>query len=119
MEIAMGRAKTIAVASRSYEPALEFINNFYTNLPDVLSHHRQDMRRAMGGLYLSSAFEHYMLREYPIVRKLWLKGIRLAPDLIFNKGVLSLALHAFLGNWADELFRKMIKPIRKSSNAKS
>lgn len=106
--LAVDRAKIIERDTGSYEEAIGFIRNVFQNLPSEIDLPRDSFRKAIGWLYISSAFEQHARGEIQKVRQYLMKGIPRVPQALTNRGVVSMTVEAFLGKTIAQTLRNII-----------
>jgi len=77
---------------------ISFLNDIYTNLPDVLQGIRRQADIDISNAALRIAFEAYACGDGAGVRKNVLYALRRQPSLLGNRGVLSILLKSFLNH---------------------
>jgi glycosyltransferase involved in cell wall biosynthesis len=92
VQMALDRAKEIADDTNSLPKAEEFIRTFFSHLPKSAARFESAQGKAIGWLYVNSAFEAYQKRDWVSVRRNLRRGIAAWPWLLFNRGVMSISL---------------------------
>jgi len=88
------RAKMIETDTGSYDEALTFIQRALGGLPAELNKERPSFRQAAGWLYVSGAFQQYEQHNLAEVRRLVRRGLAAAPEVLRNRGVLSMFVNS-------------------------
>ncbi len=108
MWLAVDRAKIIERDTGSYDEAIQFIRTMFQNLPSDMQLPGSFLRKAIGWLYISGAFEQHAKKETQKVRQLLWKGLPHVPQALLNRGVLSMSIEAVFGQTLANTFRNLI-----------
>ncbi len=106
VQLAVDRAKLIEIETGSNEQATAFIHTFFSNLPQPVAHYSGAYKETLGWLYIGGAFEQRQRGDKTAVKRLLAQGIAQSPACLKNRGVLSIALEAWLGNTVVDKLRQ-------------
>lgn len=106
LELAVDRAKAIENDTGVYDEAVNFIETLFANLPVLMAHLKHNGKEAIAWLYLGGAFEKAQEDDAAAVRRLLSKAVTQSPVVLRNRGVISLAVEAWLGKSVANLLRR-------------
>ncbi|HWQ03791.1 MAG TPA: glycosyltransferase [Longilinea sp.] len=92
------RAKMIETDTESYDEALAFIQRALDGLPAEVNREQPSYRQAAGWLFVSGAFQQYEHHNLAEVRRLLRRGLAAAPEVLRNRGVLSMLVKSLFAN---------------------
>jgi hypothetical protein len=115
VQLALDRAKLIEIETGSYEQALAFIHTFFSNLPSRVAHHAGAEKEAIGWLYIGGAFEQRERGNLAAVRRLLVQAVTQSPQCLCNRGVVSIALEAWLGR---SVMNRIRQPERRVASSR-
>lgn len=98
MWLYVDRAKIIETDTGSYDEALAFLKRALDGLPAELNSQQPFYNQAAGWLYISGAFQQYEKGNLPEVRRLVRRALLTTPDVLRNRGVLSIVIKSLFAH---------------------
>ncbi|RME70603.1 MAG: glycosyltransferase [Chloroflexi bacterium] len=106
VEMAVSRGREIFLETGLYDEAVRFIHTFFHALPPAAEMHRKAGAQAIAWLYLQDAADARQNGDPRTARRLLARGLRAAPAVLKNRGVVSLALDLWLGRTIGTALRR-------------
>ena len=88
---------------------IAFINVVLNNLPEEAAGLERQRRRALGRLHMAEFFHKAREHNWPAVRRAFIRGVSNDPRWLKNRGVISIALEAFLGSKSAQQLRVLTR----------
>jgi len=105
-QLAVDWATLIENDAGAYEKAETFIRTFYANLPAAVSQFKRDDKESLAWFYIGNAFKAREANNPAAVRRLLRKAIFQSPGILRNRGIISLAIEAWLGKTLADSLRR-------------